>query len=191
VARGLGATVPLCLLAVISGASAQKPRPVLTGSWRLDSVRTEQPRYVGSTGLQRTDLGTRGMFDAPVRGREAPLDAEALMRALRPVLQLRIQQTDSTVSLSDGTGELATYRTDGRKVREPQLVGGDIEISARWKDQQLTIERKVPELATIRETYYLDPGTMQLIVAVRLSGSKLPRDIEVRRVYDPFNEGTR
>ena len=189
VARCLCATVPLCL-ALISVASAQKARPVLAGTWRLDSVRTEQPKFVGSSGIQRSDLGTRGMYDAPARGREA-LDPEALMRALRPVLQLRIQQTDSTVTLSDGTGELSTYRTDGRKVKEPQLVGEDIEISARWRDAQLTIERKVPELATIRESYYMDPSTMQLIVAVRMSGSKLPRDIEVRRVYDPVNEGTR
>ena len=172
------------------GVPAQQSRPVLAGSWRLDSTKTEQPRWTGSAAqVLRADLGARGMYDAPARGREPPLDAEALMRALRPVLLVRIAQTDSTVALSDGAGELATYRTDGRKIKEPQLVGDPVEISAKWKDGQLTIERKVPDLATIRETYYLDPASKQLIVDVRMSGSRLPRNIELRRVYDPLTEG--
>ena len=80
---------------------------------------------------------------------------------------------------------MGTYHTDGRKIREPQLVGKDIEIVARWKDAQLVIERKFPDIGTLRETYILDPATKTLVLVVKLSGTKVARGLELRRVYDP------
>ena len=96
---------------------------------------------------------------------------------------------DSTIAISDATGQLTTFRTDGRKVKEPQLAGKDIEIVARWKDGQLVIERKLPEIGTVRETWFLDPASAELVLLLRLSGERFPRPIELRRVYDPAPGG--
>ena len=93
--------------------------------------------------------------------------------------------TLSSNSVRRASGEFATYPLDGRKFREPQLIGEDIEIVAKWKDRKLTIERKLPSLGTVRESYSLDPATGELVLEVKVSGSRLPRGIEMRRVYQP------
>jgi hypothetical protein len=100
-----------------------------------------------------------------------------------------IRQTDSTIAVSDASGQLATYPTNGRKIREPQLIGEDAEITAKWKDGSLSIERKLPSLGTVKETYWRDSATGELVLLVKVSGSRLPRGIEMRRVYEPVSEG--
>ncbi len=130
---------------------------------------------------------TRGV---PSGGRPEPApNPTVLLGFLRPVLQVLIRQTDSTIAISDASGLLATYPTNGRKIREPQLIGEDVAITAKWKDGSLTIERKLPSIGTVKETYSLDPATREMVLLVKVSGSRLPRGIEIRRVYEPVAEG--
>lgn len=177
-------------------SAAQKAKPDLSGLWRLNpdksqemgEGRTGNEGYEGQRGMPPLGAGrTRGI---PSGGRPDPApDPTILLGFLRPVLQVLIRQTDSTVAISDASGELATYSTDGRKIREPQLIGEDAEITAKWKDGSLSIERKLPSLGTVKETYWLDPATREMVLLVKVSGSRLPRGIEMRRVYEPVSEG--
>ena len=48
--------------------------------------------------------------------------------------------------------------------------------------------RKLPSLGTIRESYALDPATGELVLEMKVTGSRLPRGIEMRRVYQPEGE---
>ena len=189
--------LPALLLAgALPRAAAQRPvASSLAGVWRLNPDKSQEmnPQAVGSYQAvwgQRGTIGGAGRTGAiPSGGRPEPLpDPAVLLSLIRPIPQLRIQQSDSTIAISDASGQFATYPLDGRKFREPQLIGDDIEIVARWKDRKLTIERKLPSLGTIRETYALDPATGELVLEVKVSGSRLPRGIEMRRVYQPEEE---
>ena len=185
----------LLVSGALSGVAAQRPGPSLAGVWRLNPDKSQEmnPQSVGSyQGVlgQRSTLGGAGRTGGiPSGGRQEPLpDPTVLLSLIRPIPQLRIQQSDSTIGIGDASGQFATYPTDGRKFREPQLIGEDIEIVARWKDRKLTIERKLPSLGTIRETYALDPATGELVLEMKVTGSRLPRGIEMRRVYQPEEE---
>lgn len=189
--------LPALLLAgAVSGAAAQRPEAPLAGVWRLNPDKSQEmnPQAVGSyrgtwTGQRGTIGGAGRTGGIPSGGRQEPLpDPTVLLSLIRPIPQLRIQQTDSTVAISDASGQFATYPIDGRKFREPQLIGEDIEIVAKWKDNRLTIERKLPSLGTIRESYRLDRATGELVLEVKVTGSRLPRGIEMRRVYEPEEE---
>jgi len=185
----------LLLGGAVTRVAAQRPAGSLAGVWRLNPDKSQEmnPQAVGS---YQGVLGHRGTIGGagrtggiPSGGRQEPLpDPAVLLSLMRPIPQLRIQQSDSTVAISDASGQFATYPLDGRKFREPQLIGEDIEIVAKWKDRKLTIERKLPSLGTIRESYALDPATGELVLEVKVSGSRLPRGIEMRRVYQPEEE---
>jgi hypothetical protein len=189
----------MMIVAVLAGLQAPagaQARPVLAGQWRFNAERSDQPgewaAQTGGGGYGRglpPGAGRNGGIPSGGRMEPAP-DPTVLLGLLRPVLQIQIRQTDSTVDISDATGQFVTYRTDGRKIREPQLVGDDVEIVARWKDGQLQIERKLPSIGTVKETYWLDRATGSLVLQVKLSGSRLPRGIEMRRVYDSAPEGS-
>lgn len=189
-------TLPALLLAgAVTQVAAQRPAASLAGVWRLnpDKSREMNPQAVGSyQGVlgHRGTLGGAGRTGGiPSGGRQEPLpDPAVLLSLMRPIQELRIQQSDSTIAISDASGQFATYPLDGRKYREPQLVGEDIEIVAKWKDRKLSIERKLPSLGTIRESYALDPATGELVLEMKVTGSRLPRGIEMRRVYQPAEE---
>lgn len=180
----------------VSGAAAQRSTASLTGVWRLNPDKSQEmnPKSVGS--YQGTWMGRRGTIGGagrtgaiPSGGRpQPPPDPTVLLSLIRPIPQLRIQQNDSTIAISDASGQFATYPLDGRKYREPQLMGQDVEIVAKWKDNRLMIERKLPSLGTIRESYALDPATGELLLEVKVSGSRIPRGVEMRRVYQREEE---
>jgi hypothetical protein len=188
--------LPALLLAgAVTRVAAQRPVASLAGVWRLNPDKSQEmnPQAVGSyQGVlgHRGTLGGAGRTGGiPSGGRQEPLpDPAVLLSLMRSIPLLRIQQDDSTIAISDASGQFATYSLDGRKFREPQLIGEDIEIVAKWKDRKLTIERKLPSLGTIRESYALDPATGELVLEVKVSGSRLPRGIEMRRVYQPEEE---
>ena len=181
----------LLLVSTVSRGGAQRPTVSLAGVWRLNPDKSQEmnPQAVGS--YRGTWVGQRGTIGGagrtggiPSGGRPEPLpDPAVLLSLLRPISQLRIQLTDSTIAISDASGQFATYPLDGRKYREPQLIGEDVEIVAKWKDHKLMIERKLPSLGTIRESYALDPATGELLLEVKVSGSRIPRGVEMRRVY--------
>ena len=180
----------LIVLGSVAGAAAQRPAVSLAGVWRLNPDKSQEmnPQAVGSyQGVlgRRGTLGGAGRTGGiPSGGRAEPLpDPAVLLSLIRPIQELRIQQSDSSIAIGDASGQYATYSLDGRKFREPQLVGADIEIVAKWKAGKLSIERKLPSLGTIRESYALDPATGELVLEVKVSGSRLPRGIEMRRVY--------
>lgn len=160
-ALGLGLGLP-------GRSVAQQPRPVLSGLWRLNPEKSQEMgesrggNQDGSEGRRALPpLNAGRTRDVPSGGRPEPApDPTVLLGFLRPVLQVLIRQTDSTIAISDATGQLATYATNGRKIREPQLIGEDAEIVAKWKDGSLTIERKLSSLGTVRKRigWTLPPG---------------------------------
>lgn len=101
----------------------------------------------------------------------------------RALPELTIEQTDSTVSISDVRGTPRVYRTDGKKQTEPLLGADTLEITAKWKDGKLSTERKLGSYGSIRETYRVDTEAHQLIIDVKLTGAQGGSPVEMRRIY--------
>jgi hypothetical protein len=172
------------------------PNAPLAGLWKFNADLSDHMEdklanarrpgaYTGMAGGGRRPggRGTRG------EGGGRLGEDQEMGRLLFPILQILIRQDDSTVAISDAAGQMQTFYTDGRKIKEPQLTGADLQISAKWKDGKLTIERKQDKGNTLRETYDFDPASKQMVLSVKLSSPSLPRALEFRRVYDPATGG--
>jgi hypothetical protein len=187
-----------------SGVVPQGPRHTapIAGLWRFNAERSAQGDRKpdedrpslgpGEAGREPGGFpGGGGGRGGPRRSRGGPGygDPAQIMPSLRPILQLLIRQDDSTVAISDAAGQMEVFRTDGRKVMETLLNGDESETVAKWKDGVLSIERKLGKSGMLKESYRIDSLSMMLVVEVKASGSRLPRKIELRRVYDRAIEG--
>jgi len=190
-----------------AGLAAQSKNPSLAGTWEFDPEKTHEAEAKPLSDAAATKGSESGMHtksrtasggaprgagqgggDSPApggaggqgggRGNLGPLGMYA-----RPLPELVILQSDTTVTISDARGTPRTYRTDGHKSIEPLLGADSLEIVARWKDGKLTTERKLGAFGSIRETYRLDPEAHVLIVDVRLTGAQGDAPLEMRRVY--------
>ena len=183
--RALLPALGLCLLA--TGTSrAQAASQQLTGRWSLNLELSEQVEEKLGAALRLGAFSPRAPT-ARTGDKNQPVDDRELLGLLRPPLQLVIRQDDSTVAISDAGGFMVTFPTDGRKVKEYLLSGETLEISTRWKDGVLTIERKQERAGWVRETYTIDQARGKLLVTLRLRTASLPRVLEGRRVYDPIS----
>lgn len=182
--RALLPALGLCLL--VTGTSRAQIAPQnLTGRWTLNLELSEQVEEKLGAALRLGAFSPRAPT-AGTGGKNQPVDDRELLGLLRPPLQLVIRQDDSTVAISDAGGFMVTFPTDGRKVKEYLLSGETLEISTRWKDGVLTIERKQERAGWVRETYTIDQARGKLAVTLRLRTASLPRVLEARRVYDPI-----
>ncbi|HEU5218013.1 MAG TPA: hypothetical protein VFU23_05105 [Gemmatimonadales bacterium] len=175
--------------------SQAAPATPLTGLWKLNAELSDKlddklreamrpGAYYGPGHGARPGGGGPGGHR-----RERGTEDREVGSMIQPVLQILIRQTDTAVAISDAGGQMQSFPTDGRKMKEATLSGGELETSARWKDNRLTIERKQDKVGTVKETYSIDPASGKLILQIKLSGSGLLRSLELRRVYDPAVEG--
>jgi len=182
--RALLPALGLCLLATGTSRAQAAPQQ-LTGRWSLNLELSEQVEEKLGAALRLGAFSPRA--PTAVKGaKNQPVDDRELLGLLRPPLQLVIRQDDSTVAISDAGGFMVTFPTDGKKVKEYLLSGETLEISTRWKDGVLTIERKQERAGWVRETYTIDQARGKLLVTLRLRTASLPRVVEARRVYDPI-----
>ena len=209
----LSLCVGLLGLGALSPGYLQNPR--LAGTWKLNAEKSDRPEEAireatrpedpvnpgkgFSSGGGRPRVGRSGAAAGSRGGAEAGATGGGragggtgggagtgpLMLYVRPMPQLIVEQTDSTLAISDPTGIPRTLHPDGRKVSEPMLNEEQLELSAKWKSGRLLLERKLGTIGTIKETYLVDPATRQLIVLVNVSSPQLARAVELRRVYDP------
>ncbi|HEV8355176.1 MAG TPA: hypothetical protein VGQ17_00235 [Gemmatimonadales bacterium] len=202
------------LLGLGALSSQNLQNPSLAGTWKLnaeksdrpeeamrEAARPEDPANPGkgfSSGGGRPRVGRSGAAAGSSGGADAGAmgggraggsgggaGMAPLMLYVRPLPQLLVEQTDSTLTLSDPTGTPRTFHPDGRKVTEPMLNEEQLELTAKWKSAKLVVERKLGTIGTIKETYLIDPAARQLIVLVNVSSPRLLRAVELRRVYDP------
>ena len=78
---------------------------------------------------------------------------------------------------------------DGRTVQEPALTGEPVEMTAKWKDGKLIVERKSGPLDMLKETYSIDKKTHRLMVDVKATSTTFQRPLELKRVYDAATSG--
>lgn len=193
-------------LGVLAGlpAALQAQAGPIAGLWRLNVEQSDNledkmregmggrmpeggfPRGGGGRGGPRGERRGGGE-GGPGGGQRSSM--EAFGNAMHPVLQILIKQTDSSMAISDASGQLIAYRVDGKKVTEEQLDGSKIETVSRWKDDRFTIERKREGGGEFHETYAIDPVSKKLILTVKFSPFRSGRMIEARRIYDAATDG--
>ena len=186
----------LSVIAITAGPAQEKQRS-LTGTWKLNPEKMAAERQNESkdpatrqgyasggrprvgTGVTEPRGGGRGGGGGGVTTGLGPLGV-----FVRPLPQLEIVQTDSTITVSDPSGLPRTYWLDGRK-ETIQMPGTEpMEIVAKWKGGKLTTERKFASSGNVREVYSIAGGGTELIVEVRLTGGTLTQPMDLRRIYD-------
>jgi hypothetical protein len=196
--------VPLATLftAATTSPSPSPPRPHFAGTWEINAEKSQNQRnrfaggYPG--GMGRGPGGRGGGF--PGRGRggggggEPPNEEfpdlsrnggdRGMRELLRAKQRLEIVQTDTSISVKDDAGWVQDLLPDGRKVREELSQGGPAEVQSEWKGEKLVSDRKLDEGAEVKETFELNKKTGELVVELEVKSKRLPRAMEMKRVYE-------
>ena len=109
---------------------------------------------------------------------------QTMRLAFDPPHAVTISETDSTVTLVANSVDTLTLTTNGRKLKQKVVGGGDIEAKAHWQGNDLVVERTVSGGGKVTEDYLRSQDGKQLYVIVGFTGLR-GRSIEFRRVYDP------
>ena len=166
-----------------SRVHAQTEAGSIAGAWTLNKDLSQAPegRARGDDGAPRGGGYGRG---GGVRGN--PEDMARQRQALRDVMEaperLTITQTDSMVIMTTGDGRTTRLSADGKKVKDDST---HIERKTKWDGGKLVSEISGAGPGKITETYSVDPGHHQLIVALQMENSRMPPGAPgIRRVYD-------
>ena len=170
-------------------------RPDLTGLWTFNQDLSDDPakvmagiqaqRHGGSAGGREHGPGMHG--GGGMGGGRREMDPEQmrahLNRAIEPPVTLTITQTDSSITFIDGDGRSQTLRTNNKKQKLP-LDERTVAVKTKWDDERLVKETSLGDGMKLTETYSLNAEPRQLLVWVQLTSSRLPRPVNLRRVYD-------
>jgi hypothetical protein len=177
------------------------PPPQMAGRWDFnvqasDPTPSMEPRLGdegdpgepgGRGGRGGRGYGGRDSYgERRGRGDEKPETTavrQAIDRALEAPRFLLIVQHPDSIHLTDDEGRVTTLRPDGAKVVEQQ-AGGAVERTTRWEDRTLVTTAKLANGAKITHRFTKVFDGLQLEVATRIEGGKIPHPIEFRRVYD-------
>jgi hypothetical protein len=104
----------------------------------------------------------------------------------RPPMTMLIEQTDSTLVMSERGQTLQVLA-----LGDPKIVGAAIEpdvphSSARWKGSSLIAERQTRRGGKLTQTYSLDGAGKTLTIVTRIEPQGQGPTIELKRVYDRY-----
>jgi hypothetical protein len=106
---------------------------------------------------------------------------------INEMLQLTIEQTDSTAKVSGASGRvLGLYSSTDQGNAKPS--GSDAERSApptaQWQGNQLVVVQEGMGGGTTTRTYELSPDGKQLYVTTKMESERFKRPVTFRFVYD-------
>jgi hypothetical protein len=105
---------------------------------------------------------------------------------MRPVEQLVIEQTDSSVTIGPPDLRGLTLYFDGRDVVVRDSADAAHSVSGRWTRARFEVRRTLEDRRVLTEAYVLSSNGQRLVVLVQLSGGEEGQTTrpEIRRVYD-------
>jgi hypothetical protein len=172
-----------------AGLPAQDHHPAIAGTWKFEPSKSDRPnaRSAGIPGREgsggmprdgnRNDPSSWGGFGA------GESDPTAVMMLMRPPLELTIVAAESTWTITPERAPRYTVRPDAPATVDTLLNGTELISKARWKKDRLVVEREYKGLAKVKEIYWLDSDTGDLMVDVSVAPQGFPRRIQLRRVY--------
>jgi hypothetical protein len=193
--------IGVCLSAESRAQSAPAPGS-LAGAWTLnkelsDKPQTGTPQDDGTDrerrggggrmgggmrgGMRRGGMGRGGMGGDGMNPDEAKRMRDAMRDIMTAPERLTIVPTESMIVITAGDGRVTRLSPDGKKIKDENT---GIERRTKWDGGKLVSEVSGLGPGKITETYAIDPEHGQLIVAVATEGSRGPRAIGQRRVYD-------
>lgn len=183
-------------------------RPDFSGTWRLNTDLSEDPREKmqearGSSGVRggggfggrgggagfggggRGGMGGGGTGGGGRRGGGDSGDrggdgAMRLGESLAAQRVLTISHRDPELVVRDGNGRSRTFFTDARKVEEERSEG-TAKIQAKWKDRSVVVVTKFGSRETT-ETFERAADGAHLFLTTKIDGGRAP--LSFRRVYD-------
>ncbi len=186
---------------------AAQQDPIL-GTWSLNVEKSDDPQEVmrdmrggrgrqgdgvgsgGRTGGRRGGVGGggrgaragRGGADA---GGQGGLGGGPMALIMRPVDRLAIEMVESGLNILAGNRPALILRTDSDEWTEAMMGLGEVDFTVQRKDGELQVQRKFRETGmTLKETYRFNEDENQLEVTARLTGGRLPRRLQIKRIYD-------
>lgn len=132
--------------------------------------------------------GGGGTWGGRRRGGEQSGEAGSQQRPMQDVFAapetLVISYIEPELSLTEDSGRVETFYTDGRKVKEEEPWGGTATVKAQWKDQQVVVERDMNRGRKLLETFALAPDGKELYVTLRVENPHFNEPVTIRRVYE-------
>jgi hypothetical protein len=190
-------------LTLPASAAGQRRLPDYSGSWTLrDSAETAPaPRDTvrvdsALTDTLRTDSVRSAPPEVPGRRRAGGLNArdrqqiQRLLGMAQAVRSFRIDQTDSTFTVTNDDGFAYTVHLDGRKTILPLDDSVSVETRAKWDDGALVIEYKPTGGGQLTETYHLADSRRYLRLEVAVEHKAMFRRRWEARMYRRVEAGT-
>ncbi len=208
----VGLAVAALTLARLEARAEEKlapPRVDLSGHWRLDKEKSDNPREkmqqgmrgghergmggpgmggpgMGGPGMGGGPRGGPGMGGGPPGGGRGPggrPDPEAMMQREAALAELQIEHKDPELTITDANDQRRFLYTDGRETRRDSENGQSLEVKSRWKDGRVVVEMN-GERGKVTETYRLAGEGRQLVVETRVEGRGQMPAFSFKRVYD-------
>lgn len=169
-------------------------RANLSGHWRLDKEKSDDPRTKVQEGTRGgrpggmggPGMGGPGMGGGPPGGGRGPgdrPDPEAMKQREAALAELTIEHEDPELTITDANEQRRFLYTDGRETRRDSENGQSLEVKSRWKDGRVVVETSGGR-GKVTETYRLGAEGRELIVETRVEGRGEMPGFSLRRVYD-------
>lgn len=167
-----------------SGNMAAPEHPDITGTWVINLEQSDQP---GDQLARERPEGAPGGRPGAASGERRERMATGLAVALQNSVAFRIEETDSTLTLTGAEGLERVFYPDGQD-RQRRIEGlGYVRMKTRWKGDKLVVERELEVGVKVTEEFEMAEDGRQLFVTMKISGGA--RGVEFRRVYDAGDEG--
>jgi hypothetical protein len=168
----------------------QKAPPNLSGSWKLDSSRSDDPRAkmgnlprpdgVPGEG-QRGPGGERGRAPGEPRGERGERPGRGMTRLPEAFV---LVQTTGTVELRDSTGlVMRRIVITGQGKASPQDQKGVEQAPGAWQGQDLVVETTNPRGGSVKQTYELADNGQTLKITTHLDPAGDRPAVDFTRVY--------
>lgn len=166
-----------------SGSGAAPEHPDITGTWIVNLEESDKP---GDQMQRQRPAGAPPGRAGGGGGERRERMQIGLAVLLQNSVAFKIEEGDSTLTLTGAEGLTRTFYPDGQE-RERRIEGlGIVQIKARWKGDKFVVERSLEGGAKITETFELAEGGRQLYIKLKVSGGR--RTINFRRVYDAADD---
>ncbi|MGH9319549.1 MAG: hypothetical protein ACRD3V_06635 [Vicinamibacteria bacterium] len=159
-----------CFLVIVALGLAQS-KPDFTGSWRLDTDKSDDGEALilaGSGDPDRMNPKDRQTVERLI----------ALARAFRG---LEIRQGESDFRLYDDANNVRIYYIDGKKHLRETPWGEKLETETQWEGSELHMKTDGKDLGEVLEIYAPESGQLVYTVKIRLKDAE--EDTVVRSYY--------
>lgn len=190
------APAPTAESPTVAAAGAGAPATDLSGTWVLNREESERPVRPRTRPPRRAGEGPRGERPPERPGIEppenGPREAGEGRGPRSPVgpdgrpAELRIEQTESSITFSHEGGRSVTLPTDGSVTRR-EGPRGTVEVRASWEDGVLAVVHGLPRGGTLTRSFALETED-RLRVTVRREHPEREASAEHTLVFDRAEE---